>query len=698
MVFLKGTNKKDNLKGTAKKDFINGKGGNDKINGGGGNDKINGGAGKDILNGGGGNDKINGGGGNDKINGGAGKDILNGGGGNDKINGGGGNDQLNGSEGKDTLNGGNAQDNLIGGSGNDFLDGGKGNDILTGNSGNDVLVGNFGKDILTGGTGDDVFFLKQNSAVDKKSAADIITDFKPNFDSIGLDNGLTENNLNLQLSGDSTVIKVKQTGKILGIVKGVKPKDLKWNFTSINGKPNVIENRVTFKAPTVQLKSSNDYADFYEMKLTGSDKSSFTINIINTPTEAYPESVRYTPSPSEKRKGQKPFTAEINSEGDRIELKFDGASESYVLDNNFRDIVIISKRTAQGAKEIARVDVDEEVSSDVEQSVTQALCKAGQDICKGIEIMGNVATGLAGLTVLTAPTGVGAVVSGALGAVALGAKAFGYGCLMLYGNDSSLVNTLIDEASGSILRGIGKRLFKTVAGQTRKQVRQVINKKYDQDFFQPAVAVGKNPFKDMEDFYLGKKGEKLGTKTYDFVSSILKTSTLIANKKSNTKKPRDLMQKIRESLGLYACDKKEVEVYFQPDGNPWALTKLYLVSPEEKFIGTPPNSISGLNNDAGKWVSVGAFPIGTELEFETRVGRNSFDRGITDLAGGLTLSSKSPESASINTFPWGLVSLGFEDGSSGKWLGIDVEKPNDFNDTEVNITNVIVNGNDIFVG
>ncbi|ABG49870.1 Hemolysin-type calcium-binding region [Trichodesmium erythraeum IMS101] len=709
MAFYQGTNKKDNLKGTAKKDTINGKGGNDKIDGRGGNDKLNGGAGKDTLNGGagkdtlnggGGNDQINGGGSNDKLNGGAGKDTLNGSGGNDQINGGGSNDKLNGGAGKDTLNGGNAQDNLIGGSGNDFLDGGNGNDVLTGNDGNDVLVGNFGKDILTGGAGDDVFFLKQNSAVNNNSAADMITDFQPNFDTIGLDSGLTENDLNLQLSGNSTVIKIKKTGKILGVVQGVQPQELKWNFTSVDGKPNVIENLVTFDAPTVEQKSS----DTYEMKLTGSDKSDFVINIKKTDTGTHQESLRYTPSPSEQRKGNKPFTAKVNSEGTRIELQFDDSPTVYIFDNQ-RDenTVDLIKKTATGETKIAEVPVDLEMKSNIEQSISQGtLCEAGQNICKSVEILDNVASGLAAVTALT---GVGTVASGPLGAVALGAKVFGYGCLVLYGDDTDLVNNLIGEVAGNVFSQIGSKLFKAVASPTRKLVSKIIGNKYDQEIFKP---LGDESFKQMEDFYLGKKGEELGKNTYDFIASILKTSEVITNKNQNSKSSDGLMQKIREGLGINWCnekdekdekdEKKEVRVYFQPQGNPWAISKLYLVSPEEKFIGTAPNSFVSVNNDAFKWKSIGTFPIGTELEFETRVEGPLELSGSTNLVGGLTLSSKASEAASIKTNFLGMNLLGFEDGSSGKLLGVEVEKPNDFNDTLVKIENIIFEGNNIFVG
>ena len=289
--------------------------------------------------------------------------------------------------------------------------------------------------------------------------------------------------------------------------------------------------------------------------------------------------------------------------------------------------------------------------------------------------------------------------------MALGAKVFGYGCLVLYGDDTDLVNNLIGEVAGNVFSQIGSKLFKAVASPTRKLVSKIIGNKYDQEIFKP---LGDESFKQMEDFYLGKKGEELGKNTYDFIASILKTSEVITNKNQNSKSSDGLMQKIREGLGINWCnekdekdekdEKKEVRVYFQPQGNPWAISKLYLVSPEEKFIGTAPNSFISVNNDAFKWKSIGTFPIGTELEFETRVEGPLELSGSTNLVGGLTLSSKASEAASIKTNFLGMNLLGFEDGSSGKLLGVEVEKPNDFNDTLVKIENIIFEGNNIFVG
>lgn len=46
----------------------------------------------------------------------------------------------------------------------------------------------------------------------------MIIDFQLNFDIIGLDSGFIENDLNLQLFGNSIVIKIKKIGKILGVV------------------------------------------------------------------------------------------------------------------------------------------------------------------------------------------------------------------------------------------------------------------------------------------------------------------------------------------------------------------------------------------------------------------------------------------------------------------------------------------------
>jgi serralysin len=77
-------------------------------------------------------------------------------------------------------------ENAIGGTGNDVITGNSANNNLSGMAGNDTLNGNAGIDTITGGLGSDTFVLSTRGA----SNYDIITDFSPSMDKIGLANAL----------------------------------------------------------------------------------------------------------------------------------------------------------------------------------------------------------------------------------------------------------------------------------------------------------------------------------------------------------------------------------------------------------------------------------------------------------------------------------------------------------------------------
>lgn len=176
-------------------------------------------------------------GGNDFIVGSSDADRLNGDNGNDRLLGGGNSDTLFGGVGNDLLNGGAGSDILFGDSGNDTLQGGKGADLLNGGGGSDVLVGDGGKDTLTGGLGPDIFVLRSDSAVSDPAAADIITDFNSFVDSIGLTDNLTEADLILEEISiapgiSNTLIKIRQSNAILGLVANASPQNLAGTFIS----------------------------------------------------------------------------------------------------------------------------------------------------------------------------------------------------------------------------------------------------------------------------------------------------------------------------------------------------------------------------------------------------------------------------------------------------------------------------------
>ncbi len=176
-------------------------------------------------------------GGNDFILGSSDADRINGDDGNDRLLGGGNSDTLFGGVGNDLLNGGAGNDFLFGDSGSDTLQGGRGDDALNGGGGSDVLVGDAGKDTLTGGLGSDTFVLRSNSAVSDPAAADLITDFNSFVDSIGLTDNLTEADLILEQISiapgiSNTVIKIRQSGAILGVVANTSPQNLANTFIS----------------------------------------------------------------------------------------------------------------------------------------------------------------------------------------------------------------------------------------------------------------------------------------------------------------------------------------------------------------------------------------------------------------------------------------------------------------------------------
>ena len=144
-------------------------------------------------------------------------------------------------------------DNLTGTSDDDTILGLEGNDVLNGSAGKDTLTGGPGRDILIGGTDSDTFVLSTDSAATDLSEADIILAFQPNFfdpstpiDAIALTGGLTEADLilevgnnpeigNLKLFGNSTIIRVAESNRILGIVTNITPERLSGNFVSLDG-------------------------------------------------------------------------------------------------------------------------------------------------------------------------------------------------------------------------------------------------------------------------------------------------------------------------------------------------------------------------------------------------------------------------------------------------------------------------------
>lgn len=222
--------------------------GNDTVDGSTANDLVYGNEGEDLL-----RDNF---GGNDSLLGGKGKDLLEGGGGND------------------FLSGGQDADFLIGITGDDILLGGRGNDVLSSGIGNDTLVGGLGRDFLTSvddsnGSieigGSNLFVLQAEPGVTDVNNADAIAGFRVGLDRIGLAGGLTVSDVDLQyvtnvaflfdvdlpevikdlaspsllkpqfLQTQGTLIKVRNSGDIVGFVEDVKVADLQGSISSVQG-------------------------------------------------------------------------------------------------------------------------------------------------------------------------------------------------------------------------------------------------------------------------------------------------------------------------------------------------------------------------------------------------------------------------------------------------------------------------------
>jgi Ca2+-binding RTX toxin-like protein len=221
---ISGGKDNDTVLGGDGDDFLTGDMGNDNIAGGDGNDSIYGGQdddmllgenGEDYILGNLGNDTINAGDGNDIAFGNEGADLIFGLFGNDTLDGGQENDSLNGSEGNDLLLGADGNDVLFGDADNDKLDGGNDNDILNGGAGDDFLSGDVGDDTLIGGLGNDVFLLNPSFG------SDIITDFRQGEDLIGLNSGLSFDQLSISSSNNETLITLTETNELLAKLNGL---------------------------------------------------------------------------------------------------------------------------------------------------------------------------------------------------------------------------------------------------------------------------------------------------------------------------------------------------------------------------------------------------------------------------------------------------------------------------------------------
>ena len=223
----------------------------------------------------GGEDTVAGSAANDLVYGNEGEDIITGSFGNDSLFAGKGKDLLGGDAGNDYLSGGQDADILFGDAGNDILLGGRGNDFLASGNGDDTLIGGLGRDYLLSVNDDfsapkigkNLYVLQAEPGVKDINNADLILGFNVGADRIGLAGGLVPSdvvldnltNVTIVFGFDApqalkdfagsgagifdptstvssgTLIKVKNSGDILGIVEGVTPAQLQGNIISVQG-------------------------------------------------------------------------------------------------------------------------------------------------------------------------------------------------------------------------------------------------------------------------------------------------------------------------------------------------------------------------------------------------------------------------------------------------------------------------------
>ena len=125
-------------------------------------------------------------------------------------------DNLIGTDANDFISGCRQGDIILAGNGNDLVHGGKGDDTVDGGIGLDVIIGEQGDDVLIGGPDADIF----NFAAHHGN--NIIVDFEDGIDAIGLDNGLSFEQLTISQIGNDTRISVDQFSVTLqGVTQSV---------------------------------------------------------------------------------------------------------------------------------------------------------------------------------------------------------------------------------------------------------------------------------------------------------------------------------------------------------------------------------------------------------------------------------------------------------------------------------------------
>ncbi|WP_302184656.1 S8 family serine peptidase [Planktothrix pseudagardhii] len=197
-----------------------------------------------------------------------------------------GNDTVFGSTVTDIISGNQGEDSLFGNDGNDWIRGDEDNDYIDGGLGDDTLIGGLGQDILVGSLGQDWFYGQENSdlfviqlerSATNSMYGDLIQDFNPLEDTIGLRGGFTEASLQLQPFEAGTFVQDLITGQIIATIYGVAPAQLKGHFINVENSNldhlnNVFNGAIDLGILTNPLSLNNfvgdsDIYDFYRFTL-----------------------------------------------------------------------------------------------------------------------------------------------------------------------------------------------------------------------------------------------------------------------------------------------------------------------------------------------------------------------------------------------------------------------------------------------
>ncbi|HEY9300179.1 MAG TPA: M10 family metallopeptidase C-terminal domain-containing protein, partial [Phormidium sp.] len=116
-------------------------------------------------------------------------------------------------------------ENLIGSQGDDEILGNNLPNNIIGGPGNDSITSARGADILTGGDGSDVFIFALGDGSQNPAATNVITDFQPGIDKIGLSLGLPSSSVAITqgtgANAADTLIWVPSTGEYLAALRNV---------------------------------------------------------------------------------------------------------------------------------------------------------------------------------------------------------------------------------------------------------------------------------------------------------------------------------------------------------------------------------------------------------------------------------------------------------------------------------------------